>query len=115
MKKHLLHVVNANFFSKFIKTSLVVVLLAGSAATFAQASPVSFTSEVPASAAVTFVAASSESMFFDVTVPNAEGEKFVIVVKDEAGTTLYRGTFSGKEFKKRFVLPKTDASKITFQ
>jgi len=53
-------------------------------------------------------------MYFDVKVDNSDGEKFLILVKDESGTTLYRGFFNDKDFKKRFILPKTDASKITF-
>ena len=116
MKKHLMRVVNANF-SKFIKTSVVVFMLAAATGAKAQVSPAAaIINEASGTGKtdVTYVTAGNESLFFDVKVDNAEGEKFSIVVRDDNATTLYRGSFSDKNFKKRFVLPKTDSNKLTF-
>ena len=114
MKKHLVRVVNANFFSRFIKTSIVVFLLTGATSAFAGGLPENPRSGEPNSAEVTYVTTTKNAMFFDVRVENAAGEKFLIVVKDENGTTLYRGAFADKDFRKRFIVPKTDASRLTF-
>ena len=116
MKKHLMRIVNANLFSKFIKTTVVVFMLTVAAGANAQVTPASITDGNGGSGkvVVTHVASGTESLFFDVKVDNAEGEKFTVIVKDDLGTTLYRSTFNNKDFKKRFVLPKTDASKLTF-
>ena len=110
-----MRVVNANS-SKFFKAAAFVIVITMATAAKAQLTPVSSTiSEVPIKAAVTYVATGNESLFFDVKVNNAEGEKFTIVVKDDNSTTLFRGTYYDKNFKKRFVLPKTDSNKLTFQ
>jgi hypothetical protein len=115
MRKHLMRVVSANS-SKFFKAVAFVIVITMATAAKAQLTPVSSTiSEVPIKAAVTYVATGNESLFFDVKVNNAEGEKFTIVVKDDNSTTLFRGTYYDKNFKKRFVLPKTDSNKLTFQ
>src|SRR6476620_11481479 len=114
MRKHLMRVVNANF-SRFFKAAAVVIIVTMSTAANAQVTPVSTTiSEVPAKAAVTYIATSPESLFFDVKVSNEAGEKFTIVVKDDRGSSIYRGSYNEKNFKKRFVLPKTDSNKLTF-
>jgi hypothetical protein len=114
MRKHLMRVVNANF-SRFFKAAAVVVIITMATGAKAQVTPVSATiSEVPAKAAVTFIATGNESLFFDVKVSNEAGEKFTILVKDDNSTTLYRGSYSDRNFKKRFVLPKTDTNKLTF-
>lgn len=106
--------VNANL-SKFIRASAVVFILSATTTVSAQVTPVSATiSGGVGKTNVTYVATGNESLYFDVKVENAEGEKFVIVVKDEIGTTLYRGSSSDKDFKKRFILPKTDSGKLTF-
>jgi len=110
-----MRVVSANS-SKFFKAAAFVIVITMATAAKAQLTPVSSTiSEVPIKAAVTYVATGNESLFFDVKVNNAEGEKFTIVVKDDNSTTLFRGTYYDKNFKKRFVLPKTDSNKLTFQ
>jgi hypothetical protein len=51
---------------------------------------------------------------FNVKIENTAGEKFTILIKDDMGTTLYRGTFSDKEFNKKFQLPKTDHNRFVF-
>jgi hypothetical protein len=114
MKKFMMRAVKVNF-SRFIKTAAVVFMLTVATSASAQVTPVS--SPIPdneSRALVTFVATGSESLLFDVKVDNPEGEKFSVVVKDERGTTLYRGYFYDKDFKKRFVVPKTDSNKLTF-
>ncbi|HUQ65671.1 MAG TPA: hypothetical protein VM101_05930 [Flavitalea sp.] len=114
MKMYLMRVVNANL-SRFIKTTAVVMMLAVATGTSAQVTPASAgITDNEGKAIVTFVATGSESLLFDVKVDNASGEKFTIIVKDENGTTIYRGSFINKNFKKRFILPKTDSNKLTF-
>lgn len=112
MKSNLLRVINANVFSKFIKTSVVVLMLTG--AVSANAATVSNDKDGIGKTAVTYVSADAETLSFDVKVANTNGEKFTILVKDENGTTIYRGSFSDKDFKKRFILPKSDSNKLTF-
>jgi hypothetical protein len=115
MRKHLVRVINANS-SKFFKAAAFVIVITMATAAKAQLTPVSSTiSEVPIKAAVTYVATGNESLFFDVKVNNEEGEKFTILVKDDNSSTLFRGTYYERNFKKRFVLPKTDSNKLTFQ
>lgn len=111
MKRNSMRIVNANF-SKFFKASALVLLLTGSIAANAN---VTNDKDGLGKAVVTYVSADAESIQFDVKVDNAAGEKFTIVVKDENGITIYRNSFNSKDFKKRFVLPKTDSNKITFQ
>lgn len=108
-------VVNANF-SKFFKAAAVVVIITMATSARAQITPVSATvSELPSKAVVTYIATGSESLFFDVKVNNGEGERFTIVVKDDKGSTMYRESYNDRNFRKRFVLPKTDTNKLTFQ
>ena len=115
MRKYVMSVVNANF-SRFFKAAAVVVIITMATSAKAQVTPVSATvSELPSKAVVTYVATGSESLFFDVKVNNEEGERFTIVVKDDKGSTMYRGSYNNRNFKKRFVLPKTDTNKLTFQ
>ena len=114
MRKHLMRVVNANL-GRFFKAAAVVIIITVSTGAKAQVTTVAATySEVPSKAAVTYVETSSDSLFFDVKVNNEAGEKFTILVKDDKSTTIYRGSYSDKNFKRRFVLPKTDATKLTF-
>jgi hypothetical protein len=114
MRKHLMRVVNANF-SRFFKATAVVMIITMATAAKAQVSPVSAPiTEVPAKAAVTYIATGDESLLFDVKVNNEAGEKFTILVKDENSTIIYRASYYDKHFNKRFILPKTDANKLTF-
>lgn len=116
MKKFLMRVVNANL-SKFIKTTVVIFMLTATSGAKGQVTPASaIINDVsgPGKAVVTYVTTGNESLFFDVKVDNDEGKKFTIIVRDDNATTLYRGSFSDKIFKKRFVLPKTDSNKLTF-
>lgn len=111
-----MRVVNANL-SRFIKTTVVVFMITAVTGVKAQVTPAAaIINDIngEGKAVVTYVTTGNESLFFDVKVDNAEGEKFSIVVRDDNATTLYRGSFSDRNFKKRFVLPKTDANKLTF-
>lgn len=112
MKRNFMRAKNANMFSKFIKASVVVLMLTG--AEGAQAASVSNDKDGIGKAVVTYVSADAETLSFDVKVDNTTGDKFTIIVKDDKGITIYRGTFTDKGFKKRFVLPKTDSNKLTF-
>ena len=116
MKKFLMRVVNANL-SRFIKTTAVVLVLTAATGAKAQVTPTAaaITDGIGAGrSTVTFVTSGNESLFFDVKVENAEGEKFTIIVKDDTGSTLYRSSYTDKDFKKRFMLPKTDSNKLSF-
>jgi hypothetical protein len=118
MKKQLMRAVNSNLFSKFIRTTVIVIMLSGAVSANAQAAIESAEISNAASgigkSAITFVVATNESLYFDVKVENASGEKFQIIVRDENGNTLYRGNYSDRDFNKRFKLPKGDSGKITF-
>jgi len=117
MKKQLMRVVNTTMFSKFIKTTVVVLMLSGSYAV-SYATPVFAGIENPGPGVgktmVTHVSSDSKSQLFEVKVENATGEKFQIVVKDDNGRTLYRGNFTEKAFSKKFRLPKGESEKVTF-
>lgn len=114
MRKHLMRAVKANF-SKFFKAAAVVIIITLANGAKAQVTPVSApVSEVPSRAAVTYVASGDDSLLFDVKVNNEAGEKFTILVKDDNSTVIYRGSYYDKNFRKRFVLPKTDTNKLTF-
>jgi hypothetical protein len=116
MRKHLIGVVNANL-SKFIKTSVVVLVLTATATAKAQVTPASAiitNDNGSGKAVVTYFSCGNETLLFEVKVDNAEGEKFTIFVKDEHGTTIYRGVYNDKDFRKRFVLPRTDSGRLTF-
>ena len=41
-------------------------------------------------AQITYVSSNAGTLAFDVKVDNISGQKFLIVVKDETGSTLYR-------------------------
>jgi len=113
----MMRVVNANFFSKFFKASAIVLMLSGS---YAQtvAAPASYAiinkGGGEGKAVVNHLSTDKESLLFQVKVDNSAGERFVVVVRDGNGTTLYRSTFTDKEFDKKFRVPKRDSDKITF-
>jgi hypothetical protein len=114
MRKHLMRVVNANF-SSFFKAAAVVIIITLANSAKAQVTPVSApVTEVLAKAAVTYVATGDDSLLFDVKVNNEAGEKFTILVKDDKSSIIYRGNYYDKNFRKRFILPKTDSNKLTF-
>lgn len=116
MKKQLMRVVNANY-SRFFKTAVLVLSLTGAyAATYATPASQGIMNGGPGvgKTEVSHLASDGESLLFEVKVENASGEKFYVLVKDENNNTLYRGSFSGKEFNKKFRLPKSESNHITF-
>jgi hypothetical protein len=53
--------------------------------------------------------------YFSVKVPNVNGEKFSIKVKDAEGTVIFHDIFSAKNFERSFQFDKlVDRSKLTF-
>jgi len=47
----------------------------------------------------------NNQVYFMVKYANESGQKFDVIVNDESGENLYRGTFSGKDFNKVFKAP----------
>jgi hypothetical protein len=117
MKKQLMRIVNTSVFNKFFKTAAVVLMLTGAAAEM-QASPVFAPIHNPGAGVgktvINYLSTNEQNNIFEVKVENATGERFTIVIKDNHNNTLYRGAFSGKDFSKKFLLPKVDSDKITF-
>jgi hypothetical protein len=117
MKKQMMRVVNTTLFSKFFKASAFVLVLTGGYVA-AQASPVSYAYSIPTpgtgNVQISHISSNDQSLVFQVKVANVTGERFQITVKDESNNTLYRGTFTGKDFAKKFVLPKGDLNKLSF-
>ena len=63
---------------------------------------------------VKFLGTQDDMVVFNVSYDNPSGNKFMVVVKDQEGGTLYNNMYSKKTFYKQFRLPKTDGNKITF-
>lgn len=117
MKKHLMRNVSANL-SRFFKTAGIVIMLSGATNPSLQATParvVVGNGGGIGKTEINHVATTSQSLLFDVKVENADGKKFLIFVKDESGYTLYRGVYTARDFAKRFILPRFESNKITFQ
>jgi hypothetical protein len=103
--------------NKFFKTAAIVVSLTGTYAA-TQAAPALYEVTNPGAGLgkteITHLSTNNQSLVFQVNVENASAEKFFIVIKEENGSVIYRGAFNGKDFSKKFVLPKTDSGKVTF-
>ena len=66
-------------------------------------------------ATVKYLGSDSNSYTFNVAYLNEGGEKFSLRIIDEAGNTLFTGTYSDKKFAKRFRLMKEDVDgKLNF-
>lgn len=116
MKKQFMRVVNANLLTNFFKTTAIVLMLTGTYAV-TLAAPASYAIEKnngEGKSLVTHLYSDQQSLVFEIKVENASGEKFYIIVKDDNGSTLYRGSFTGKDFAKKFRVPKGDSNKIVF-
>lgn len=112
-----MRVVNTAVFNKFFKSAAVVLMLTGAYAEIQARpvfTPIHNTGSGIGKTVVSHLSSNDQSMLFEVKVENAAGEKFTITVRDDDNNTLYRGTFSEKDFRKKFVLPKADSHKITF-
>ena len=117
MKKQIMRVVNANLFSKFFKTTAIVLMLTGTyAVTLATPAPYALVNNTygEGKSLVTHLYSDHEAFVFEVKVENASGEKFYVIVKNDNGSTLYRGSFTDKHFAKKFRVPKGDTDKIVF-
>ena len=51
---------------------------------------------------------------FNVKYSNPTGNTFSLVVLDENGDQLFKGSYGDKNFDKTFKLPKSEVSKVTF-
>src|ERR1700759_3282066 len=69
--------------------------------------------QTAAETSVKYLGTQDNMILFNVSYPNPEGARFSITVKDQDGSQLYQGAFTGKSFYRQFRLPKTD-KKITF-
>lgn len=118
MKKQLMRFVHAGVPSTFFKASAIVILLAGASYTTIQAAPASYSVVNPdpgvKDAVIKHIGSTNETLLFEVKVANESGERFTILIKDDLGTTLYRGVYSDKNFSKKFQFPKADSDKIIF-
>lgn len=117
MKRSFMRVVNATTFSKFFKaTAFVLVLSASYATTQAATAPYAVVNAGPGigKTEISHLRSDNQSLLFEVKVENATGEKFMVIVKDESNNTLYRGYFDGKDFNKKFKVPKGETQKVTF-
>jgi hypothetical protein len=64
----------------------------------------------PEKVSVKYIGSSADGVFFNVKYNNVKGETFDIVITDESGETLYRGSFNDKFFDKKFLLPEDNES-----
>ena len=111
MKKQLMRVVSANPVNKFFKASAVALMLVVSAsATYAAGSP----DPGVKNTVISHIATTGDNLLFEVRLANESGEKFTVLIKDNTGTTLYRGVYSDKNFAKRFQFPKSESDKLIF-
>jgi hypothetical protein len=56
-----------------------------------------------------------DEMLFQLQFYNAPGNKFRVFILDAEGDELYGGSFSDKNFDKKFQLPKSYKDKIVFR
>jgi len=61
-----------------------------------------------ATAEVKYVGDNDGGFFFNVLYNNATGSRFSVTILDEAGTALYSGLYSMKNFDKTFKLADTE-------
>jgi hypothetical protein len=99
--------------SAISKFTLGVVMLTGVATSVhAQAK---YASTIEKNAEVKYIGNVEDAVVFSVSYNNPTNNKFVVTVLDEDGTKLFQSAYSDKKFDKRFKLPKTDKSKLTFE
>ena len=64
---------------------------------------------------VKYIGSNSEAFFFTVKYDNRTGEKFNVIVIDVTGDVLFRDTYRGRNFEKKFKIPRIiDTDEITF-
>jgi hypothetical protein len=108
MKKH--------SFRILLKRSISALLIAALISANTNASEIqAHTALHESTATVKYIGADSNSYTFNVAYNNEGGEKFSLRIMDEAGNTLFTGTYSDKKFDKRFKLMKEDVDgKLSF-
>ena len=103
MKKRIISAI-----SKLTLVSLFFV----TAATVAAHPNVSYPAEK--NAEVKYLGTSEDAIVFNVAFDNPGGNKFSVIVLDEDGSQLFQEVYTSKKFDKKFRLPKTDKTKLTF-
>ena len=99
--------------SAISKFTLGVVMFTGVATTaHAQAK---YASTIEKNAEVKYIGSADDQVMFNVSYNNPTNNKFVVTVLDEDGTKLFQSVYNDKKFDKRFKLPKTDKTKLTFE
>lgn len=79
------------------------------------ATPVSATTRPSAdSAVIKYLGIQDDMLLFNVSYNNPYGSVFSIIIKDQEGSSLYKGSFRDKAFFKQFRVPNTDKQRITF-
>ncbi|CAF1566561.1 unnamed protein product, partial [Adineta ricciae] len=56
----------------------------------------------PGVAVIKHLSTSDNTLLFEIKVANESGEKFTVLIKDNTGTTIYRGVYNEKNFNKKF-------------
>ena len=97
--------------STISKFTLGVAMLSGVMAAKAQATAVKYSEK---NAEVKYIGSSDEAVLFKVSYDNPNSSKFFVTVLDGDGIQLYQSSFNDKKFDKRFNLPKSDKTKLTF-
>lgn len=93
--------------SRFFKATALVLMLSG--ATYANTA-----NPDPGVAVIKHLSTIDNTLLFQIKVANESGEKFTVTIKDNSGTTLYRGVYNEKNFNKKFQFPKADNDKLVF-
>ncbi|HTN08051.1 hypothetical protein [Agriterribacter sp.] len=63
---------------------------------------------------IQYLGSQNQSLMFTVTYNNINAARFFVTIKDENGETLFQGAFTDSKFNKKFILPKTEASRLIF-
>ena len=102
MKKHVLCILKASNFRRSIMAILII-----SAINFS-VSGQSVTSDFIKKAEVKHIESDESKLLFQISLNNESGEKFIVSIKDEDGTLLFKELYSDKKFVKKFEVPETE-------
>lgn len=111
MKKQFMRVANTVIASKFLRTSLLILITVNSQKGLAQTAHHAEINQKPA--VITHLETNDENMIFRLNFDNPSGEKFLVIVKDNDGV-LFQNAYWGKNFDKKFLLPKPEDNRVTF-
>jgi len=105
--------------SKFFKAAMVVALITGTsnfvnAQTVVSSDFIASNEPVLNNVVVNHISTADDKLVFNVRIPNTEGKKFTVIVKDIDGNTLFHNSYTEKNFNKKFQLPKVDDEKYKF-